>query len=533
MSHPCVVTLERDSAPRLLFSGDQVIEVDLPAGTRCVYPKPTLEPLRDVEAAIRYAINHPENSDPLYAKLKPGMKVTICIDDISLPLPPMRRPDIRERVLTIVLELLADHGIDDYEMIIALGIHRRMRDWEVRHMVGDRIFDRYWPDRLYNFDAEDRENVVRFAETDHGEVIEISRRVAESDLVIYVNLNLAPMDGGHKSLMCGITNYRTLRQHHEPSTIRESKSLMDPPRSALHDSLWRMGKLTNDKLDVFTIETTINNRMFDDALSFLTKNEDDFTARERFLAKALVQTTKRLPQPARHAMFDRFPAPYGVTGVRAGETEAVHKKTLEKVGEQYFVPIEGQADVVVFGIPFIMPYNVHSFMNPLLVSCLAHGYLFNFYRGVPMVKPGGTMIITHPCSDKFDYEQHATYIPFVHKILAETRNAHEIRSRYEEQWAADPAFVQMFRNEHVYHPAHPFFMWYWGEAGRDYLGRTIVVGADNEYMPKLMGFETAPTMDEALYMARGGAQKSLDVLYMKVPPINMVDVSLRGGNGGT
>ena len=34
MNHPCLVTLERDSAPRTLFSGDRLVEVDLPAGTR-------------------------------------------------------------------------------------------------------------------------------------------------------------------------------------------------------------------------------------------------------------------------------------------------------------------------------------------------------------------------------------------------------------------------------------------------------------------------------------------------------------------
>ena len=54
------------------------------------------------------------------------MKVVIAIDDISLPLPPMRRPDVRERVLTVVLELLADHGVDDVEIIIATSVHRRM-----------------------------------------------------------------------------------------------------------------------------------------------------------------------------------------------------------------------------------------------------------------------------------------------------------------------------------------------------------------------------------------------------------------------
>src|SRR5689334_12377030 len=140
MNHPSLVTLERDSAPRVLFSGDRLVEVDLPTGTRVVYPKAPIEPLKDVDAAIRYAINHPYNSEPLYAKLRPGMKVTIAIDDISLPLPPMRKPDIRERVLTIVLQLLADYGVDDVEIIIATSVHRRMKDWEIRHVVGDKIF---------------------------------------------------------------------------------------------------------------------------------------------------------------------------------------------------------------------------------------------------------------------------------------------------------------------------------------------------------------------------------------------------------
>jgi lactate racemase len=155
MSHPCVVTLDRRSAPRVLFSGERLVEVDLPAGTRVIYPKAPLAGLKDPDAAIRYAINHPFNSEPLYAKLRPGMKVVIAIDDISLPLPQMRRPDVRERVLTVVLALLADYGVDDVDIIIATSVHRKMTGPEVRHIVGDKIFNAYWPKRLYNHDAED------------------------------------------------------------------------------------------------------------------------------------------------------------------------------------------------------------------------------------------------------------------------------------------------------------------------------------------------------------------------------------------
>ncbi len=98
MNHPCVVTLDSGSRPRVLFAGDQLVEVDLPAGTRCIYAKPPIAALKNFDAAIRYAIGHPLNSEPLYAKLRPGMKVTIAVDDVSVPLPPMKRPDARERV---------------------------------------------------------------------------------------------------------------------------------------------------------------------------------------------------------------------------------------------------------------------------------------------------------------------------------------------------------------------------------------------------------------------------------------------------
>ena len=45
----------------------------------------------------------------------------------------------------------------------------------------------------------------------------------------------------------------------------------------------------------------------------------------------------------------------------------------------------------------------------------------------------------------------------------------------------------------------------------------IVVGADNEYIPKLMGWETARTMDEALEMAKDTAPPSPDIVLMHMP----------------
>ena len=44
--------------------------------------------------------------EPLSGHLRAGMKVTIAFDDVSLPLPAMAKPDIRQTVIEVVLERL-------------------------------------------------------------------------------------------------------------------------------------------------------------------------------------------------------------------------------------------------------------------------------------------------------------------------------------------------------------------------------------------------------------------------------------------
>ena len=227
-NHPCVVTINHQSKPRVLFSGDQLVEVDLPIGTRVIYPKPPMEPLNDVKAAIRYAVNHPENSEPLFAKLKPGMKVTIAIDDLSMPLPPMAKPDVRQQMLEVVLEMMEAYAIDDIEMVIATAFHRPLREREIRHIVGNRIYNKYAPDRLYNHDAELPDGMVHLGKTKEGYDVEINARAAKSDLLIYLNLTFVPMNGGFKSVGTGLAGYKTLKAHHNPQTLRKTKSYMDP-----------------------------------------------------------------------------------------------------------------------------------------------------------------------------------------------------------------------------------------------------------------------------------------------------------------
>ena len=117
MSRPgFVLEVDDRTPPIVVHEGESFRLEHFPLGTRVVYPPETLPAIRDVEGAIQDALLHPEGSDPLPSLLKPGMRLTIAFDDVSIPLPPMRRPDIRQRIIEAVLTMAADAGVDDVEL---------------------------------------------------------------------------------------------------------------------------------------------------------------------------------------------------------------------------------------------------------------------------------------------------------------------------------------------------------------------------------------------------------------------------------
>ena len=124
-----VLEVDERTPPLLVHEGEGFRLQKFPLGTRVVYPPDSLPGIRDVDAAIQHALLHPlGDSKPLPELLTPGMKLTIAFDDISLPLPPMRTPDIRQRIIEHVLELAARKGVDDVELIVAHALHRRMTE---------------------------------------------------------------------------------------------------------------------------------------------------------------------------------------------------------------------------------------------------------------------------------------------------------------------------------------------------------------------------------------------------------------------
>jgi hypothetical protein len=522
-----VLEVDKSTPPLLFWRGENFSLEKLPAGrSRVIYPPEPLDALKDIDGAIRDALLNPLDQDPLPTLLFPGMRLTIAFDDVSLPLPKMRSPDSRQRVMEAVLDLAAEAGVDDVHIIAALGLHRRMHEYELRHALGDRIFDAFHPrGLLYQHDAEDQDNLAVIGTTPEGEILEINKRAAESDLLVYVNINSVAMDGGWKSVTTGLASYRCLSFHHNPDTLENTRSLMDRHKSALHKSVWRMGKLLHDDgPKIFQIETTLNTDTFPKAFEFLAKREWEWKPRDRISYLATQKALSRMPTRMARKMFFDIEAPHQMTSVQAGDTDAVHAMTIENIHRQQLVPVEGQTDILTMGIPFVCPYNPDSIMNPILVMCMGLGYLFNMYRNKPLVREGGVIIMTHPTYREFHPVHHPSYIDFFEEVLSDTTDPTAMSKKWEKQYAEDEWYRHLYRTGNAYHGVHPFYAWYWGAHGLQHAGKVIIVGGDPPTVRRL-GFTPASTMNDAFEIASDVVGSTPSISHIHVPAIMVADVS--------
>jgi hypothetical protein len=114
-------------------------------------------------------------------------------------------------------------------------------------------------------------------------------------------------------------------------------------------------------------------------------------------------------------------------------------------------------------------------------------------------------------------------VDFYQQVLAETRDPKVIEEKYEEAFARNERYLKMFREGYAYHGVHPFYMWYWGLYGATWAGKVIFVPGNAEVAERL-GFDTAPTIAEAIEKAKETVGPSPSITYYHWPPIFVCDV---------
>lgn len=467
---------------RTLLFGDGTIEAELPDDTRVLRAGPSLPALADPEAAVRDALASPVAHEPLDKLVGPSSTVTIAFDDLTIPVVPMAPPDFRLVGLSVLLERLHAAGVrpENVRLIVANALHRKWTRSELAHAIGP-VLSLLPPQRLTNHDACDPDQLVFLGETERGFEIELNRAVMESDQLIYLNCTPSPMNGGWKSIVVGLSTFRSIRHHHRPFPFARGHSIMDPERSAFQKLLAEMGAVVE---------------------------RDLATKGRRLLSVEFVLTNE---VPAR------------IAGVFAGHTPDVHRETLKLLASQQRLKVEGQSDVAIWGLPNRDPYSALSRINPILVTNLACSYTFGLYARAPIVREGGVAIFANPVEPSIE-RHHRSYPELYEQILPRTTNPFEIWDEYAEDFAARPEYVYAYRHQYSFHGAHPLFLWGQTAFARRHLSKIIFAGGKDPEPVERMGFTWAPSVEDAVEIARAELGRAPSVSLVDVPPVFIPEV---------
>lgn len=524
----------------LMQFGESMRIEELPTNTRVAYPGIRANAPSDpktMRAMVEHALDNPIGQPPLREKIrtllrkKENPKILFAFDDVSIPLPPMRSPDIRVLILEEAERRCIEEGIDskNIKFVCSIALHRYIREEEFKHVCGKKLFAKYFKTgQMTNWNAVDKEFSTEIGTTKNCEKVRVANEFAEADLMVYANVNYVAMDGGYKSYATGLVHYETLKYNHDSSTLKKTQSLFDPPRSALHQSIIRIGKVMQKHTDVFHVETVLDDNRFPWYLSWVQIMWRRMNVLQKIVAKISCFFLKFTPNWLRLLLFwgPLVRGQFGLVQVTAGETEAVHEETLKANYEDSIVDIDGQADILVLAPTCIGPYTKDTYLNPLLVNTYALGYYYNMYvGGVPLLKQGGAMVVVNPMPYKWTSPTHDAYRAIFEEAVGPL--GPERFETLQERFANDDKLNDIYRAGLGPAAVHGFYMYTWASHGMEKVGKVFVVGATDDRGPDALGWEKKNSVKEAVAAAREWmGDPDATATFWQAPPVGYARVSV-------
>src|SRR5579864_217497 len=217
--------------------GDAHMAISVPDDALIVRHGETYQdpPAVDAVAAARQALARPLGLPPIRELVGPGKKVAIAFPD---RVKGGSHPQAHRKVaLPLILADLAAAGVGDGDisLVCAIGLHRKNTRAELEQYLHAELFERFWPDRLVNHDAEDPEGIVQLGTDEWGNELAFNRTCAEADLCILIGHTqgnpCGGFSGGYKMPVTGLTTWRSIRGHHTPASLYNPDFLPISPRS--------------------------------------------------------------------------------------------------------------------------------------------------------------------------------------------------------------------------------------------------------------------------------------------------------------
>lgn len=197
-----------------LAYGKEGLTVELPDKNVTVVEPQYVPGLPDERSALVGSLRSPIGCPPLTELLTSGDTVAISFCDITRPMP-------NKRVLPVLLEEI-ERVVPRARITLVngTGTHRANTGAELRHMLGDRVVDRY---RVVTNDARDPAGLVSVGTTSSGNEVWLNRAFVDASAKILTGFIephfFAGFSGGPKMVMPAVAGIDTVMRNHGACNI--------------------------------------------------------------------------------------------------------------------------------------------------------------------------------------------------------------------------------------------------------------------------------------------------------------------------
>jgi hypothetical protein len=442
--------------------GQGLMDATLPDTTDVFIPGETVQDppfLPNIEAATREAIEHPMGMKRLGEQVNADSKVVIIFPDRVKG--GFQADSHRKVSIPILIEECAKAGVSDrnIKLICSNGLHRKNTKEEIRSILGDDIFNRFWDlGNITNHDSEDWDNLVDLGyEEQYNARVIMNKEVYDADAAILVGHALGNpyggYSGGYKHCATGITHWKCIGAHHNPSVMHRS--------------------------DFVPVSTNSLMRSKFDAIG---KHMEQMMGKDFFVCDAVLDTNQR-----QIAVF-------------AGKADLVQQASWKVADKRTYVHwAEKKYDVMVFGMPQAFHYGNGMGTNPILMLQAISAQIIRHKR---ILSDNPVIICSSTCNGYFHDEEFPSYRETFELFQKNYANTLPEIERFGESMSMRKEYIDAYRYGYGYHPFHAFSMISCGHIAEKQCAAIYIVGAQEPGYARAMGMKTRATFEEALLDAR-------------------------------
>ncbi|MFA5528908.1 MAG: lactate racemase domain-containing protein [Peptostreptococcales bacterium] len=454
--------------------GHGLLEANLPENTDVFIAGETVaDPpyLEDKISVTRAAIENPLGMKPLREQVNPNSKVVIIFPDRVKG--GFQDDSHRKTSIPLLIEACLSGGVQEHniKLICSNGLHRKNTKEEIRSILGDTIFERYWErGQIVNHDSEDWENLIDLGyEEEYNSRVIMNKDVFESDVAILVGHALGNpyggYSGGYKHCATGITHWKSIGAHHSPAVMHRKDFIPVNSKS-----------LMRSKFDA------IGHHM------------EKMMGKPFFVCDAVLDTYQR-----QIAVF-------------AGKGDLVQKASWEIADKRTYVHwAKKKYDVLIFGMPQAFHYGNGMGTNPILMLQAISAQIIRHKR---VLVENPVVICSSICTGYFHDEEFPSYRDTYELFQHDYASTLPEIERFGEAFSMKKEYIDAYRYSFGYHPFHAFSMISCGHIAERQCAAIYIVGAQEPGFARGMGMKTRSTFAEALKDAKKYVGKNPSILAL-------------------